>query len=163
MSPGNIVRHVRICLLLYSGFAAAQTATTTSLTSSPNPANLGQAVTLTATVSSGATGKVTFYDGTTILGISPISGAQAIWSTVLLPPGARSLRAHYQGDGSHSPSSSAVVAEAVHALPSSALGTPTSYVVSVFPASPTVGDFNRDGKPDLALTNSALSNTASSH
>jgi uncharacterized repeat protein (TIGR01451 family) len=162
MSPGNIVRHVRICLLLYSGFAAAQTATTTSLTSSPNPANLGQAVTLTATVSSGATGKVTFYDGTTILGISPISGAQAIWSTVLLPPGARSLRAHYQGDGSHSPSSSAVVAEAVHALPSSALGTPTSYVVSVFPASPTVGDFNRDGKPDLALTNSALSNTASS-
>src|SRR5271168_3717336 len=121
MSPGNIVRHVWICLLLFSGFAAAQTATTTNLTSSPNPANLGQVVTLTATVTSGATGKVTFYDGTTILGVSAVSGGQASWSTVLLPSGAGSLRAYYQGDAGHAPSSSAVLAEMVNALPS--LGT----------------------------------------
>jgi len=95
LSPENIVRHVRIWLLLCSGFAVAQTAPTTNLTSSPNPANLGQVVTLTATVTSGATGKVTFYDGTTMLGVSAVSGEQASWSTVLLPSGARSLRAYY--------------------------------------------------------------------
>src|SRR5271166_5685270 len=154
MSPGNVARRVWSSLLLCSGFAAGQTATTTSLTSSPNPANLGQVVTLTATVTSGATGKVTFYDGTTILGIAAVSGGQASWSTVLLPSGARSLRAYYQGDTGHAPSGSALVAEAVHALPSLGLNPPVNFAAGSYPYYVLVGDFNGDGKLDLAVADS---------
>jgi len=140
-----------IYLLLNAAFAAAQTPTTTTLSSSPNPANLGQRVTLTATVTAGATGKVTFYDGATILGISPIFGSQATWTTVLLPSGARSLRAYYQGNAGHSPSSSAIVTEAVHALPSLGLHPSVTYPAGVGPFSAAMGDFNGDGKQDLAV------------
>jgi hypothetical protein len=153
MRGRNIVRHVRICLLLCSGFASAQTATTTSLASSPNPANLGQVVTLTATVTTGATGKVTFYDGTTILGVSAISGGQASWSTVLLPSDARSLRAYYQGDAGHATSSSAVLAETLSALPSLGLRVPVAFAVGTNPISSVVGDFNADEMQDLAVAN----------
>ncbi len=152
------MRSVWLCVLLASILAAAQTATTTSLTASPDPAMLGHAVTLTATVTSGASGKVTFYDGTTVLGVSTISGGQATWTTVLLPVGARSLRAHYGGDAEHAASTSAMVAETVNASPSFALGMPTGYPVGLFPYNPVVGDFNGDGKPDLVLTNLAGSN-----
>ena len=55
----------------------AATATTTSLVSSPDPSTYGEPVLLTATVGpSAATGKVTFYDGTTVLGTAPLSGRQ---------------------------------------------------------------------------------------
>src|SRR5262245_105516 len=50
-------------------------ATSTSLTSSPNPATGGQAVTLSATVTSAAgvpTGTVTFRDGATVLGTATL-------------------------------------------------------------------------------------------
>jgi len=56
--------------------AEAQTASSVSLVPSANPSTLGQQVTLTAAVTSGATGKVTFYDGTTVLGTSILSGSQ---------------------------------------------------------------------------------------
>ena len=150
---GNKVLRAWICFLFVSGFAGAQTATTTSLVSSPNPANVGHAVTLTATVTSGATGKVTFYDHTTILGVSAISGGQAAWSTVLLPSGARSLRAYYGGDSDHAPSSSASVAETVRALPSLGLQAPVSSLTGLNPYSAVMGDFNGDGKQDLAVSN----------
>jgi hypothetical protein len=53
-----------ICLaLIFQAVALGQTASTTALTASPSPSNYGQPVTLTATVTSGTTGKVTFYDG----------------------------------------------------------------------------------------------------
>ena len=75
--------------LLCSGvFSAAvvfcQTPSSLTLDSSPNPASYGQAVTLLATVTTGATGKVTFYDGTTVLGIGTISGTQAALTTAML-------------------------------------------------------------------------------
>ena len=54
--------------------ASAQTASSISLKSLSNPSNYGQSVTLVATVTSGATGKVTFYDGTTVLGVGTRSG-----------------------------------------------------------------------------------------
>ncbi len=58
--------------------AAALTSSTTTLGASPNPAVFGAAVTLTATVSpSAATGKVTFYDGVTVLGVATLSSGQA--------------------------------------------------------------------------------------
>src|ERR1043166_2216783 len=61
-----------------------------SLVSSPNPSVLGQPVTLTATAPSG---KVTFYDGVTIVGVGTVSAGQAVLTTSLLPAGVRNLRA----------------------------------------------------------------------
>jgi hypothetical protein len=49
-----------------------------TLTANPNPATSGQSVTLTATASvAGATGTVTFLNGTTSLGTAPLSGGSA--------------------------------------------------------------------------------------
>jgi len=45
--------------------------------------NLSQAVTLQATVTpSNATGKVTFYDGTEILGVAPVANGVANFTTI---------------------------------------------------------------------------------
>ena len=120
-----------------------------TLTASPNPSNYGQAVTLTATVTSGATGKVTFYDGTTILGVGAISGTQATLTTVMLASGSRSLRAYYQGDSSYGPSSSTPLPQSVVAGASLGLRRAVSYSTSAEFASMAVGDFNGDGKQDL--------------
>jgi hypothetical protein len=83
--------------------------TTTTLSSSPNPSTSGQAVTLTATVSSGApggaTGKVTFKNGTTILGTSNLSGGKAVLTTTKLPVGTLTLTASYNGDAQSGKSS----------------------------------------------------------
>ena len=77
--------------------AAAVTSTSISLATSPNPAVLGAPVTLTASVSPGtATGKVTFYDGTAVLGISSIVNGVAIFQTSLLAAGRESIWALYQ-------------------------------------------------------------------
>ena len=74
------------------------TPTTITLTSSINPATYGQAVTLTATVSPGpSTGKVTFYDGVSVLDTIPVSGGTAVLTTILLGPGGHSLRASFNG------------------------------------------------------------------
>src|ERR1039457_1513547 len=64
----------------------AQTAVT--LATSPNPSVFGAPVVLTATVTpSNATGRVTFYDGVTLLGTKPLSAGTASIFTVLLPAG----------------------------------------------------------------------------
>jgi Bacterial Ig-like domain (group 3) len=69
----------------------------TTLASSPSSsAQLGQTVTLTATVSpSSASGTVTFYDRETVLGVATVAGGQASLSTSLLRSGQRSLQAYY--------------------------------------------------------------------
>ncbi|WP_035348106.1 Ig-like domain repeat protein [Edaphobacter aggregans] len=86
------------------------------LTSSPNPSDYLQSVTLTATVPSGATGSVTFKDGSTTLGTAPISGATASLSTSTLTAGSHSLTAVYGGDGSHSTATSPTVTQVVNKI-----------------------------------------------
>src|SRR5207253_266925 len=52
--------------------------TTVALASSANPSTVGQAVTLTASVSpSGATGSVEFLDGASVIGTAAVSGGTA--------------------------------------------------------------------------------------
>jgi hypothetical protein len=88
--------------------------TSTVLTSSPNPSNVGQNVTLTATVlPSTATGKVTFYHGSTAMGTASLSGGVAIFATSTLSAGAHALTATYGGDAADAPSTSAVVNQVV--------------------------------------------------
>jgi Bacterial Ig-like domain (group 3)/FG-GAP-like repeat len=75
---------------------------TTTVVSSPNPSSSGQAVTLAATVTSGApggpTGKVTFMNGTTWLGMATLSGGTAVVTTKNLPIGTLTITASYHGD-----------------------------------------------------------------
>jgi hypothetical protein len=78
-------------------------ATTTTLTSSPNPSISGEAVTFTATVSS-STGappdgeSVNFMKGTTVLGTGTLSGGEASFTTSSLPLGTSVVDAVYSGD-----------------------------------------------------------------
>ncbi len=78
-----------------------QDSTTTTLTSSANPAVYGQPVTFTATVSSlysTPTGTVTFEDGNTVLGTVALSNGVAVFSTSTLPAGSNNITAVYSGD-----------------------------------------------------------------
>jgi hypothetical protein len=148
-----------ICLaLVFQAVALGQTASSTVLAALPSPSNYGQPVTLTATVTSGATGKVTFYDGVTILGIGTISGTQASITTVMLPSGNRKLRTYYQGDGTYRASSSASVPQSVVAGASMGFQPPATYSMPAVVGSVAVGDFNGDNRQDLVMA-STLGNT----
>jgi Bacterial Ig-like domain (group 3) len=85
---------------------------TTTLVSSPNPSNVGQAVTFTATVSpqfSGTVkGTVTFYDGTTALKTVSVSGGVAKFATKTLTSGAHNITATYNGSTSFNSSSASL-------------------------------------------------------
>ncbi|MBZ5554812.1 MAG: tandem-95 repeat protein, partial [Acidobacteriia bacterium] len=92
-------------------------ATNTALTSSLNPSNVGQAVTFTAVVTSGAgtpTGTVTFNEGATALGTGTLSAGTASLMTVSLSAGTHSITAVYNGDASFAGSTSAVLSQGVN-------------------------------------------------
>ena len=127
--------------------------TTVTLNSSLNPSNYGQPITITATVTSGATGKVTFYDGTTILGIGTLSGPTASFTTTVLASGTRLLRAHYGGDLSNSSSDSISVSQTVVPGISLGLHPPVNYAAGTNAYAVAVGDFNKDLKADLVVPN----------
>jgi hypothetical protein len=91
--------------------------TATALTSSLNPATLGQSVTFTATVTSGSgtpTGSVTFKDGASTLGSATLSSGKASFSTTALAVGAHSITAVYAGSSPYTGSTSAALGETVN-------------------------------------------------
>jgi hypothetical protein len=72
--------------------------TATRVASSVNPTTFGQAVTLTATVTSNGdapTGTVQFFDGAALLGSSAISAETAVLTTSSINAGTRSITAVY--------------------------------------------------------------------
>ncbi len=72
--------------------------TTTTLTVSPSPSVYGQSVSLKATVTKdNGTGIVTFLDGTTVLGMAPLTASGASFSLSTLATGSHSLSARYGG------------------------------------------------------------------
>ena len=76
-------------------------ATTTALTSSPNPSTGGQSVSFTATVTGGPptpTGMVTFLEGPTALAQIPLNNGIASFSTSSLALGSHTITAIYQSD-----------------------------------------------------------------
>jgi hypothetical protein len=90
--------------------------TTTTLTSSLNPSQFGQAVTFTAHVTSPGpvpTGKVKFLDGTTGIGSATLSGGVAKLTRSMLAVGTHPITAHYLGDAASGTSTSAVVNQMV--------------------------------------------------
>src|SRR5439155_493896 len=96
-------------------------ATSTSLTSTPNPSIVGQAVTLTATVSPAAAdtlvpgGTVAFRDGATSLGVVALVNGSASLTISTLAAGSHSLTAAYGGSPTFLASTSAVVTQTVNA------------------------------------------------
>ncbi|MFE2750353.1 Ig-like domain-containing protein, partial [Streptomyces scopuliridis] len=94
-------------------------ATTTALTSAPDPSVFGEAKTLTATVAAvppGAgtpTGTVSFFDGATLLGTGTLSGGVATFTTSALSVGSHLLTAVYSGDTSFMGSTSPVDTQTV--------------------------------------------------
>ena len=90
----------------------------TTVTSSLNPSTPGQAVTFTATVTSGGgapNGTVTFKDGGTAIGSATLAGGMAALTISSLTPGSHSITAVYGGSASSTASTSAVLAQAVSA------------------------------------------------
>jgi hypothetical protein len=130
-------------------------ASTTTLTSSPNPSVYGQSVTFTATVahSSGTgtpTGTVNFMEGTTTLGTGTLSSGVATFSTSSLAVGTDSITAVYSGDTTYGTSTSTAVSQVVNMASSTttlvsslnpstsgALVTFTATVAAVSPGSGT--------------------------
>jgi len=92
-------------------------ATTTALSATPNPAQVSQAVTLTATVSGSdvPAGTVSFLlDGVTTLGTGTLVGGVATLSTSTIPVGVHTITASYGGSGTHAISTSAAYSQTVN-------------------------------------------------
>jgi hypothetical protein len=133
--------------------AAAQTSTTITISAPSNTSVFGAAVQLSANVTpSGASGDVTFYDGSNILGISALAGGSATLTTKLLGVGARSLSAHYSGDSGNLPSTSVAVAHTVTSVAAGGFQAAASYSAGTSPNGIAVADFNGDGALDLAVS-----------
>src|SRR5262249_6193775 len=126
-STSRLAVGVHLVTAQYSGDAAfgassspglsqtiSKAATTTTLTSAPNPSTSGQAVTFTATLSpSAATGTVQFFDGSTPLGSAAVASGTASVSTSSLATGSHAVTAVYSGDGNYATSTSFAVLQTV--------------------------------------------------
>ena len=125
-------------------------ATTTALSSSPDPSADGQTVTLTATVGPGCNGfpcappgrTVTFSDESGMIGLSSASGASSQGSTFVfptsqLPPGDHTVTATYLGDYGYAPSISPPTTQQVNppiivsVSPSTVPANGTAFTLSV--------------------------------
>jgi uncharacterized repeat protein (TIGR03803 family) len=109
-----------------------QYTTTTALASNLNPSTYGQAVTLSATVSSAGptpTGTVTFKNGKKSVGSATLSGGVANLTISTLAVGTSSITASYGGDASHEKSTSPVLKQVVDKTTSA-----TTVVSSVNPS-----------------------------
>ena len=101
-------------ILHYPEQAGLTISTTTTVASSANPSVYGQSVTFTATVTgTGATGTVTFEDGSTTLGSATLSSGTATYSTSTLSVSSHSITAIYSGDTNFAGSTSSALAQTI--------------------------------------------------
>ncbi len=85
-------------------------ASTTNLTVSPNPATSGSALTLTATITPAvASGNVSFFNGSAVIGTSVLSNGVATFSWNPPSSGTFQLSATYNGEAHYASSTSATV------------------------------------------------------
>ena len=94
--------------------SSGATASSTTLTATPNPGTVGQLETFTARVSAAgkpatsATGTMTFSDGTTTLGNAPVLSGVATYATSGLSAATHSIKASYGGDGAFASSAATI-------------------------------------------------------
>ena len=110
---------------------------TVALVSSLNPSTFGAGVTFTATVTSGATGTVTFLEGATTLGTGTVSGVIATLTTSSLTGGPHTITAQYGGDSNYNGSTSTALTQTVNPA-TSTVGLVSSLNPSTFGASVTL-------------------------
>ncbi len=145
-----------LVLLAGLGQATAQEAISVSLTAADAPAN---SLTLRAAVSSvNATGAVTFFSGTSILGISNVLFGAAGLTIVSPPPGRHSLTALYGGDLTHSRARSAALPHFSAVLPIGGFAAGPDITGLTGLVAVAAGDFTGTGVVDFAVIN-ALENT----
>jgi autotransporter-associated beta strand protein len=112
--------------------------TTTKLMVSPSSPAFGAQVTLLATITPGTTGtasptgKVSFYNGSKLLGTGTVAGEVATFVTNALPAGTSSLTAQYSGDTNYDGSTSPPVSVTVSQIE-------TTTVVKFSPTLPVSG------------------------
>jgi len=102
-----------------------------TVTASPNPQFVQDAVTFTATLSSPGTapsGTVNFVDGTTVIGSGTISSGVASFTTSVLASGSHSVTAVYTGDSNYGTATSTAVVEVVDDFSLSVNGTASQTV-----------------------------------
>jgi large repetitive protein len=93
-----------------------QGASSIALASSANPSLFGANVTFTVNLTvtgSAATGLVTFSDGATVLGSSPVNAGSAQFNTAALAIGAHPITAVFNGDANHAASPAASLSQQV--------------------------------------------------
>lgn len=136
-------------------YAVNKGSTTTTLTSSANPALPGQMVTFTAKVSAVSpaagtpTGTVTFSDGATTLGTVALAGSgQATFSTSSLTLGDHPIKVAYSGDSNFNASTSAPLNQTVRKSSTTTLisspnpsvfGQTVTLTATVTPTAPATG------------------------
>lgn len=87
---------------------------TVTLSSSANPGFAQEPITFKATVSTGATGTVTFKDGTTTMGTGTVSAGVATYTTSSLSVGSHSITAEYSGDTNYGSATSSTLTEKIN-------------------------------------------------
>jgi hypothetical protein len=110
-----------------------------SMSSSRNPATVGQTVTFTAniTMSSGpVSGTIAFYDGAVLIGSSAIASGRATRSFSSLAAGSHAVTARFLGSGSAPPSVSPVLVQAVGSSGWKNRTSTTTLVSSADPSGP---------------------------
>jgi Big-like domain-containing protein/galactose oxidase-like protein len=155
-----------------AGHSATLFATSsTDFSASPNPATLGQEVTLVASVTAltgTPTGTVQFFDGSTLLKAVPLSKGQATFSTSTLSIGSHSLSAAYSGGEIPASSTSPALTEVINKRSTtvtlssspnpSAFGQQVTFVASLTPAAASGTVTFKDGSAVLGtgpVTNGA--------
>ena len=90
---------------------------TTTIASNSNPSAYGDSLIFTATVTTGATGNVEFFDGATSLGTGALNEStpnQATFNTSSLDATTHSITAKYLGDSSYGSSTSSSLSQVVN-------------------------------------------------
>jgi len=95
-------------------YANNQITPTLSVVSSGTPSTFGGAVTFTATISSGPTGTLTFYDSGTSIGTGTISGTTATLTTSTLTAGTHSITAGWAGNTNYLSVTSTAIIQTVN-------------------------------------------------
>lgn len=114
--------------------------TTTTLSSSTNPATFGQQVTLTANIaiatgSGVASGTVSFFDGSNVIGTAVVSSGVATLSTSSMSVGSHTLTASYSGNDNFGSSTSAALTQTI---------TKASSVTNILSATPNPSMFGQN-------------------